>query len=151
MIVLSIIVSYVLTMTVILRDNFTHQRNKLYQALLMGAYMALIMTGISIYQNGRHSSKQNILIFGISVTSIIILTILIRQQITIDQDQFMLSMIEHHQMAIDMAKLVKPKVTDRRLDEIVNNIITSQTSEITQMYQILDDRGVSNTPISLFI
>lgn len=42
MLVLSIIIGYYLTMTIVLRYNTTNNRNKMYQALLMGFWKALI-------------------------------------------------------------------------------------------------------------
>lgn len=128
MVITSIVISYFFTMTIVLRKNFTHNKNKLYQALLMGAWMSLIM---NLTMNG------SMFVTVISIGFIIVFTYLIRQQETIDQNQFMLGMIEHHQMAIDMATLVKPKVTDLRLETLVNNIIQTQNQEIEEIRQIL--------------
>lgn len=150
MIVTSIIISYFLTMTILLRKNVTHHRNKLYQSLLMASWMGVTMIASMLFLDRDHMKhnqqllKKYIVILIIFLIIVGILSWWIRQQTTIDQDQFMLGMIEHHQMAIDMANLVKPKVTDFRLSNIVDGIITSQTSEIDQMYDILADRGVPN-------
>jgi uncharacterized membrane protein YczE len=149
MIVASIIVSYFLTMTIILRKNSTHQRNKLFQALLMGAWMGVIMIG-SMWYLDKKISRSSAFILVILILVVAILTYFIRQQTTIDQDQFMLGMIEHHQMAIDMANLVKPKVTNAQLGKIVDNIVSSQEKEIAEMYEILGSRGVPNNPLASF-
>lgn len=149
MIVISVILSYFLTMTIILRRNATHHRNKLFQSLLMGAWMGVIMIVLMAITE-KKLSKEYAVILMILILAVAILSYWIRQQKTIDQDQFMLGMIEHHQMAIDMAKLVKPKVTDSRLKKIVSDIISSQQSEIDHMYQILTKRGVDIGPIVLF-
>lgn len=154
MIVASIILAYYLTMTLILRKNSTHQRNKLYQSLLMGAWMGLIMILLMFYtmenMHAEHKSKY-ITAAVVLVIVIIALSYMIREQKTINQEQFMLGMIEHHQMAIDMANLVRPKITDPRLETLVSDIITSQSGEIDDMYSILRSRGVYNEPRSLFI
>jgi sensor domain CHASE-containing protein len=71
------------------------------------------------------------------VISVVVLSWLIRQQVGIDENQFILSMIEHHQMAIEMATLVKPKVTKSKLGTLVNDIITTQKQEIDVMYSLL--------------
>ena len=147
MVIISIVLSYYFTMTLILRSNFTHQRNKLYQSLLMGAWMGFIMILLMFYSQGMVMTEY----IPIMITLIIIIVVLsysIRQQKTIDQDQFMLGMIEHHQMAIEMAKLVKPKVTEPRLKTLVKNIISSQSGEISDMYSILKSRGVRNKLVS---
>lgn len=137
MIIASIFISYYLTMTIILRRNFTDNRNKVYQSLLMGLWMGLIellMVGFLMkIWNSVYTMILILLIIGI-----IILTILIRTQIGIDQKEFLLSMIEHHQMAVDMSQLVKPKTTNPELLNLVNSIITSQQDEINQMRNLLN-------------
>lgn len=150
MIIISIVLAYFFTMTLILRKNSTHQRNKLFQSLLMGAWMGLIMIGLMMYTEGM-IMKKYIPIIIVLIVVIAVLTYSIRQQKSINQDQFMLGMIEHHQMAIEMAKLVKPKVSEPKLNTLVNNIISSQTQEISDMYDILDKRGVRNELLSNFI
>lgn len=150
MVVVSIIISYFFTMTIILRKNFTHQRNKLYQSLLMGAWMAVVMVLLKLYVE-KKLTKNYMILLVCTIVVIIVVTYAIRQQQTINQDQFMLGMIEHHQMAIDMALLVEPKVTDPRLSNIVTNIISSQNSEIDQMYEILSSRRVDNNILSNLI
>lgn len=153
MIVASIILAYYFTMTLILRKNSTHHRNKLYQALLMGAWMGLIMILLMFYSMdmSKHHLSKYIVAVVMLLIAIAVLSYAIRQQKTINQDQFMLGMIEHHQMAIDMSNLVGSKVTDLRLKKLVNDIITSQSGEIDEMYSILRSRGVYNEPRSLFV
>lgn len=69
---------------------------------------------------------------------IIILTINIYTQTGINQRQFLLSMIEHHQMAIDMSNLVRPKTQNGQLLNLTDTIITTQQSEISQMKNLLN-------------
>ncbi len=137
MIIASIFISYYLTMTIILRRNFTDNRNKVYQSLLMGLWMGLIellMVGFLMkIWNNMYTMILVLLIIGI-----IILTILVRTQIGINQQHFLLSMIEHHQMAIDMSNLVKPKTINAELLDLVNSIITTQQDEINQMRNLLN-------------
>jgi Na+/H+-translocating membrane pyrophosphatase len=141
MIVASIILTFFFTMTIILRENFTYNRNKVYQSLLMGAWMGIAMILPMIVLEAK-SERQNMIkmylpILIALIISVVVLSWLIRQQVGIDEDQFILSMIEHHQMAIEMATLVKPKVTKPRLSTLVNDIITTQKQEIDVMYSLL--------------
>src|SRR3972149_4082593 len=90
MIVASIILSYFFTMTIILRKNFTHHRNKLYQALLMGAWMGVIMILLM-----RHYDKMTVGVLIVLFIAVGLLSYFIREQTAIDQDQSLLGMIEH--------------------------------------------------------
>lgn len=60
---------------------------------------------------------------------------IIRNQIFINDKQFELSMIEHHEMAIVMANKIKQKTLDPQLLQLANNIIQSQQQEINFMWQ----------------
>lgn len=149
MIVVSILIGYYLTMTIILRNNNTNNFNRTYQALLMGFWMGLIellMVGflmkiwLPIY-----TFFLILLIVGIVIFSYLIYT-----QVGINENQFMLSMQSHHEMGIEMAKLAKPKTTDPRLIKIIDNILESQQKEIYQMQEILDERNVPNNITSLW-
>ncbi len=46
---------------------------------------------------------------------------------------FMSEMIVHHQGAIDMAKLALTNAKHQEIKDLANNIVTAQTSEITEM------------------
>jgi uncharacterized protein (DUF305 family) len=51
-----------------------------------------------------------------------------------DFDKLFLSeMIDHHQGAIEMAKLAKNQAKHSEIKQMANDIITAQTSEISQM------------------
>ena len=141
MIVVSIIITYFLTMTIILRRNFTYNNNKLYQSILMGAWMgvAMILPMIALAEpaNRKMLAQTFMPILIVLILTIVIFSWMIRQQIGIGEKQYILSMIEHHQMAIEMSNLVDPKVRDPRLRKLVDEIITAQNQEIDLMYTLL--------------
>lgn len=149
MIVASIIITYYLTMTILLSQNKTDNRNKMYQALLMGFWMGLVELLMIAYFTHTWNCTFTIF-FSILIVGIIVFTIFIRNQSYINENQFMLSMIEHHQMAIEMAQKVQPKITEPELHNITQNIIISQEQEINQMKNILRKRGVPGNITSLF-
>jgi len=141
MIIASIIIGYYLTMTILLRNNKTNNRNKLYQSLLMGFWMGFIELAMIIILM-KLMSKVLIILLIFLLIGIIILTWLIYEQIGIGENQFMLSMIEHHQMAIDMTTLVKPRTKNTKLLSIMDEILESQVREINQMKNILDEQHI---------
>lgn len=123
MALMSFIISYYFTMTILLRANKTHNRNKLYQGLLMTCWMIVIMFILE---------PMNIGILIMAIIGIVIVSYFIYFQIGIDESQFLLSMIEHHQMAIDMVKQNK-KAKDKRVLLLMNNILETQQKEIDDM------------------
>lgn len=143
MIIASILIGYYLTMTIILTDRRTNNRNKAYQALLMGFWMGLIelvMVGILM---GVWLPVYNLYLIGL-VLGIVILTVLIRYQVGIDENQFLLGMIEHHAMALEMVKNTEKNASDPRVVSLMKNILSSQEREIREMEEILRERGVSS-------
>jgi uncharacterized protein (DUF305 family) len=58
--------------------------------------------------------------------------------------QFMSSMIEHHQSAIDMAVSGKTNAFHSEVITLTENIVKAQSSEITQMKQWQKDWGYAN-------
>lgn len=149
MIIASIFIGYYLTMTVILRDNKTNNRNKEYQSLLMGFWMGLIeLLMVGFLMKIWYPIYSIILL--ILIISIILFTWMIYEQVGINDNQFMLTMIEHHQMAVDMVRRVRPKTKNKKLIELMNNIETSQEEEIEQMKEMLDENCVPNNFTSLF-
>jgi hypothetical protein len=99
--------------------------NDIYMGTLMCGWMFLFY-GI-IYKN-----NMNIYIGFITV---IILIFLIRNQIFINQNQYILSMIPHHSMAIFMSNKLNDKniISDKELNHLVKNIVKNQQDEINIM------------------
>lgn len=61
--------------------------------------------------------------------------------------RFMTGMIDHHQMAIEMAEICLDKAQHEELRQMCRNIIATQTAEIQQMQAWLQDwYGISYAP-----
>lgn len=149
MIIASILIGYYLTMTIILRDNNTDNLNRTYQALLMGFWMGLIeLLMVAFLMRMWLPIYTLFLIF--LVVGIVLFSYFIYNQVGINENQYMLSMISHHQMAIDMTNQVKPDTKDPRLLGIMDNILESQEKEINQMQEILDERHVPHNITALW-
>lgn len=149
MILASIVIGYYLTMTILLRNNVTDNRNKLYQSFLMGFWMGLVEFFMIVYF--AHLNIANYLpLLLFLLAGIAFFMYLIYTQTGINENQFMLSMIEHHGMAIEMVKQVRPQTHDPRLLELMDEIESSQHEEIQTMRNILDERDVPNNITSLF-
>lgn len=96
-------------------------------------YMGISMTGWMFLLMGIFYSSINIIWIGI--VTIIISAYLIREQVFINQEEYLLSMIPHHSMAILMSKKLDEKdiITNKEIQLLVNNIIRTQQEEINFM------------------
>lgn len=103
--------------------------NQFYMAGIMTSPMIIleILLMNSMYRN----KKINILIITISIIILIAFFLFIRNQTAISDDEFLKSMIPHHSAAILMCE--KAKITDGEIQNLCQNIISSQQSEIEFM------------------
>jgi hypothetical protein len=99
-------------------DDIRLSINDVYMTLLMAGWMFLFM-GL-IYQEIR--------VFFIGLSLVIINVWFIRNQIFITETQYKLGMIPHHSMAIHMSKKILEK--DNNIEQLVKNIINMQEHEI---------------------
>ena len=100
---------------------------------LNDVYMGISMTGWMFLLMGIFYSITNIIWIGLF--TIIISAYLIRNQVFISEEEYLLSMIPHHSMDILMSKKLKEKdvITNNVIDDLVNNIIQTQQEEIDIM------------------
>lgn len=119
------------------RDNITANLNKFYSSLFMVFVMGVIEIGIILMQSGFSSFE--FIFFVIFVFLSIIMGIIIREQVGINEDQFMLSMIEHHAMALQMVEKTKDTYKDIRVVKLGDDISSSQKEEIKLMKKLLRD------------
>jgi hypothetical protein len=90
------------------------------------AYMTLLMTGWMFFFMGL--VYQEISVFFIGLSLIIINIWCIRNQFLIDETQYKLGMIPHHSMAVHMSKQLLEK--ENIISPFLQHIITSQEKEI---------------------
>ena len=133
MIILMVVFSYIVMNNVMLswRNGVYNHINKAYMALLMGGLMGIIHYIIMIW-NG-HRTKD--MWYGLLIWTIIsiVFIILIREQIFVNDKQFLKGMIEHHDMALLMSDEIKQKTKDNELRIFADHIIKTQQNEINWM------------------
>lgn len=101
-------------------DDIRFSINDLYMSLLMTGWMFLFM-GL-IY--------QEINIFFIGLSLVVINIWCIRNQFLITETQYKLGMIPHHSMAVHMSKKLLEKEKRESLSPFIQNIIKTQENEI---------------------
>ena len=96
-------------------------------------YMGILMTGwMFLFYGLIYKNNGNIYI---GLITILFSVYLIRNQIFINREQYLSSMIPHHSMAIFMSNKLNDKniILDKELNQLVKNIITNQQDEINIM------------------
>lgn len=115
-------------------DDMRLHLNDFYMITLMTSLMMsfhFIMSG-----NITHRTSYYILFF--TITSIVLFTC-IRIQFLIDDVQFLNGMIPHHSMAILMSKKIVLNTKNEKIKKLAQSIIDSQTQEIKEMNDILNE------------
>lgn len=131
---LSFISMYILMYSMVYTfGNVLNNFNQVYMAGLMTAPMVIIEILImrSMYSNKR----LNAIIIAISLIVLIGFFLFIRQQVAIEDRQFLRSMIPHHSGAILMCE--RASLQDAEIQALCDSIIESQKEEVRQMESIL--------------
>ena len=103
--------------------------NQFYMAGLMASPMVLIELAV---MRGMYTDKRaNIVISVVAIIAMIAFFMGIRQQVAVNDAQFLKSMIPHHAGAILMCE--KARVQDPGIKQLCATIIQSQQAEIADM------------------
>jgi uncharacterized protein (DUF305 family) len=118
-------------------SRFHFNLNTLYMTLAMLAPMLVVMLYMmrDMYPNHR----LNAALYGLSVVVFFGSIALVRTQTTIDDKEFLRSMIPHHSGAVLMCQ--KARLTDPEIINLCGSIIKSQKREIAEMEAILARRN----------
>ena len=112
-----------------------YSETRTYMALMMGGAMGVIMLGfmLGMYRNRR----LNIAIFIGAAALFAISLWLVRSQTTVQDRSYMKSMIPHHSIAILTSE--RSELSDHRVCELAEEIITAQRREIAEMEWLIRD------------
>lgn len=136
MIVLAFVAMYALMYSMV--NAFANVYGNLNQ-VSMAALMAAPMVTIElIVMGGMYPNKRlnmALAVSGVVVTGLCFLAI--RSQAGISDRQFLRSMIPHHAGAILMCQ--EARITDRSIQALCREILSSQQREITQMKSLLGE------------
>lgn len=108
---------------------------RLYMTILSTCVMAVVMLGFMLHM--LTNKKMNISIVAVSVVVFISSFILMRNQTTIDDVDYMQGMIPHHSIAILTSE--RANITDPRVRKLADDIIEAQKREIIEMKNLIND------------
>jgi hypothetical protein len=114
--------------------DITNNYGKLYTSIIMALYMVLIDIIMNDYHYNRISVNSYLIIFIL----IGIMIYLYRNQIGINDKQYLEGMIEHHSMAILTSQEIIKKSDDYNVLRLAKIIVQQQEDEISKMREIIN-------------
>jgi len=121
-------------------NMLAYRFDDLYLSLTL-VYGGLIMASNMIWAHELihllHHGKMNNVVFICGIVLTVIFTLIIRQQILVDDKQWLRRMISHHSTALTTSHKIKDRTDDDELKQLSQEIIDTQEKEITQMINLL--------------
>lgn len=115
-------------------ENITFSVGKFYMSCIMALIMGLIEVGMYDFHM-QHLSVPYYLSLGFCLT---IFIYLYRNQMYINDKEYLDEMIEHHSMALLTSGEILQKTQSDRVRKLAENIMTTQEAEIKYMKQLAD-------------
>lgn len=113
--------------------NITFSVGKFYMSIIM----ALLMGLLEVLMFDSHMKTLN-LGYYLSLTFLLVVFIyLYRNQVYIEDKDYLNEMIEHHSMAILTSEEILQKTKSERVKQLAENIISVQEKEIEYMRQLI--------------
>lgn len=135
----TIIMFFLMYQLVYSADHATFSVNRLLAALIMGAVMTVVMLGFMWKMYEGQGLK--IAVTAIAALAAVGLLATNRSQALVGDTEFMKAMIPHHSIAINNAR--KADISDPRVRELADQIISSQVREIAEMKALIRDIDAS--------
>ena len=135
----TIIMFFLMYQLVYSADHAMFSLNRLLSSLIMGAVMTVVMLGFMWKMYSGQGAKVAVLV--VAALAAVGLLAINRGQALVGDSAFMKAMIPHHSIAINNAR--KASISDPRVRELADKIITSQVREIAEMKALLRDIGAN--------
>jgi Ca2+/Na+ antiporter len=114
-------------------NNITFSVGKFYISVIIALLMGLLE--VLMYDN--HLRVISIYYYLFLGFLLVIFIYLYRNQIYIEDIDYLYEMIEHHSMAILTSEEILQKTNSERVKKLAENIITTQQKEINYMKEII--------------
>jgi hypothetical protein len=112
--------------------NIRATTGKFYISTIMALLMGLLEVGMHDFYMGSFST-----IFYLALSFVLIIFVhLYRNQVYIQDKDYLNEMIEHHSMAILTSEEILQKTNSERVKRLAENIIATQRKEIDYMNQL---------------
>ncbi|WP_130806230.1 DUF305 domain-containing protein [Senegalia massiliensis] len=116
-------------------DHIFFSEERLYMTILSTSVMAVVMLLFMLHM--LKNKKMNIAIVVVSVLVFTSSLFLMRNQTTMDDEDYMEGMIPHHSIAILTSE--RANISDPRVRKLADEIIKAQRKEIAEMKKLIED------------
>lgn len=132
-----VVMSIIMSNTV---SNITFSVGKFYLSCIMALLMGVIEVGMNDYHVVYFSSIYNLsLPYYLSLGfALAVFVYLYRNQMYIDDSEYLKEMIEHHSMALLTSESILEKTSSERVRKLAENIGNTQEAEINYMKQLVE-------------
>lgn len=132
----SFIIQYFIMPPVMVNNTIyiTNNIGKVYMATFMGLFMVLLQIMMHDHQYGVLSLNW----YAILVALLALFVYLYRNQIAINDKQYLEGMIEHHSMALFTSDEILKKTDNYDIAKLAKNIKSQQTDELRIMNELLN-------------
>ena len=113
--------------------NITFSVGKFYMSVIM----ALLMGLLEVFMFDIHMRIISLYYYLILFFILSIFIYLYRNQIYIEDKDYLTEMIEHHSMAVLTSEEILQKTQSERIKKLAENILTTQEKEIEYMRQLI--------------
>lgn len=118
------------------RTYITNNIGKAYMAIIM----ALFMVVLEVMMHDHQYNVFSLYLYGLMVVGIIFFIYLFKNQIGINDKQYLEEMIEHHGMGLLTSEEILKKTDNYHITKLAKNIIQTQEDEIRVMKELLKRR-----------
>ena len=136
MFISSFIIQYFIMPPIMVNNKryITNNIGKVYMATFMGLFMVLLQIMMHDHQYGVLSLNW----YAILAALLVLFIYLYRNQIAINDKQYLEGMIEHHSMALFTSDEILKKTDNYDIAKLAKNIKSQQTDELRIMNQLLN-------------
>ena len=113
--------------------NITFSVGKFYMSVIM----ALLMGLLEVFMFDIHMRIISLYYYLILFFMLSIFIYLYRNQIYIEDKDYLTEMIEHHSMAVLTSEEILQKTQSERIKKLAESILTTQEKEIEYMRQLI--------------
>jgi len=114
--------------------NITFNVGKFYISVIM----ALLMGLTEVVMFDIHMKTISIIYYLSLIFLLVVAVYLYRNQIYIEDKDYLSEMIEHHSMALLTSEEILQKTQSERVKKLAENIISTQEKEIEYMKQLIE-------------
>lgn len=109
-----------------------------YELLYMGLFMASNMCILEVLMHSYSSGNFEYMLFCLFLILSLVFAYMLREQVIIDDEQWLRRMIGHHSVAVTTSHKILDKTKNNKVEMLAKSIIMNQEKEIKLMKKLLE-------------